>query len=646
MPGGPLQEERRWGLALFVIVGIAFVIRLWNLGTFSLWLDEVVTLRFAALPFDRLLGACAGDAENVPLYAVVAFLGTRAGLAEPWIRLPFIIFGTAGIAVLMLWVRERLGTTAAVAAGAFAALSPFHVRYSQEMRAYSILLLLIPLCLLVTERLTRTPGWRPATLLAVLVAVGGYTHLTFWTVIPVLLAVSMSSDRGINPFQRSVRMTTAAIVVGALAFVPWVVVIWRTLGTRLERGGTDWSLAEIGVRWHAVTVAAREGLSLTPLSAVLALVFLIGLVVLLKDRRQRWVVMACLGSLLAWEWVLAAVGHWSDARYGLVLWFLIPLSLGAAFGWVTERFRRPWVRIVMYGAMVVLVIPGTWRYWHEGRPHWDVLADIVRTTARTGESIVAANEWSRVCLSWYLPNRHLMHPAAVPDLGEQSVLVVSGGLMPSERVEAQRFNARTTIARIRQTGRIERLAQRPVQGEGPPTWWLPYTSLVPPSVAAIPQPAPERWLRLAFVPVSVPVSVMSLDFGEALPLTGAGFGPPRHRRDGTGFAWVIGNEAALQLPPFSGSSLDVGVTLRPFHGVADHQWMRLLVGGRTALEQRVAPGTQTISVAGFPVPQDLEGPVLVFQFSASARPSDLVRESSDRRNLAAAIERIEVTARP
>jgi len=238
-----------------------------------------------------------------------------------------------------------------------------------------------------------------------------------------------------------------------------------------------------------------------------------------------------------------------------------------------------------------------------------------------------------------------MLPIDVPDLGGSSVLVVSGGLAPSEKMEAYRFNARTTIARIRQTGRLERLVQLPVQGDDSPNWWLPYTSLAPPSVAAIPQPAPERWLRLASVPAPVSVSVVSLDFGEALPLTTAGFAPPRHRRAGTGFAWVIGNEAALHLPPFSGSSLDVDVTLRPYHGVADHQWVRLLIDNRPVLEQHLVPGTQTISVAGSPVSQDLEGPVLVFQFSASARPSDVMPESSDRRNLAAAIERIEVTAR-
>ncbi len=647
MLGGPLQEERRWGFALFVIVGSAFVIRLWNLGTFSLWLDEFVTLRFAALPFDRLLAACAGDAENVPLYAIVAFLGTRAGLAEPWIRLPFIIFGTAGIAVLMLWVRERLGTTAALTAGTFAALSPFHVRFSQEMRAYPILFLLIPLCLLVTERLAKAPGLRPAILLAVLVAIGGYTHLTFWVVIPVLLAVSMSSDRGIKSVQRSVHMTIAAIAVGALSFVPWVIVIWRTLGTRLERGGTDWSFAEVGVRWHAMTVAAREGLPPTPSSAVLALVFLVGLVVLVRDRRHRWVVLAGLSAWLTWELVLAAVGHWSDARYGLTLWFLIPLSLGASLGCLAERFRRPWVQIAMCAAMVVLVLPGTWKYWHEGRPHWDVLADTIRTTAGISEPIVAANEWSRVCLSWYLPGRLFMQPADVLDLGGPSVLIVSGGLAPSEKVDTPLYNARTTIARVRQTGRLERLAQRPVQGEGPPTWWLPYTSLVPPSVAAIPQPAPEHWLGLAFTPAPAPspVSAVHLDFGEALPPTTAGFGPPKRRRDGTGFAWIIGHEAALQLPPFAGTCLDVAVTMKPFRGVTDRQWVRMLIGGRTALEQRVGPGRQTITVAGFPIPHESEGQPLVLQFSATPRPSDLVPESSDRRNLAAAIETIEVTAR-
>ena len=134
-----VPHSRRWRPTLWAVVATAFFVRLWNLGTFSPWLDEFVTLRFARLPFSRLLRACAGDAENVPLYAIVTHLGTRTGLADPWIRMPFILFGTAGIAALMLWVRKRLGPTAALAAGVMAALAPFHVRYSQEMRAYPLL---------------------------------------------------------------------------------------------------------------------------------------------------------------------------------------------------------------------------------------------------------------------------------------------------------------------------------------------------------------------------------------------------------------------------------------------------------------------------------------------------------------------------
>jgi len=65
---------------------VAALVRICNLGTFSLDLDEVLTMTRAVLPFPEMIAACAADADNVPLYLVITRCSLRLGLLEPWLR--------------------------------------------------------------------------------------------------------------------------------------------------------------------------------------------------------------------------------------------------------------------------------------------------------------------------------------------------------------------------------------------------------------------------------------------------------------------------------------------------------------------------------------------------------------------------------
>jgi uncharacterized membrane protein len=180
----------RQAAAALAIGGVALFLRVCNLGTFSLWLDEVFTMTVASLPLADTLAACAADAENVPMYAVVANLGLRMGLNEPWIRLLPVAAGMASIALLAVRTRRHFGGGTALATAAFCALSTFHIRYSQELRAYPYLLLLCTLTLLAAERVRSRPSWKSTAALALTVAAGCYTNLTY------VLVLQLSRVRG------------------------------------------------------------------------------------------------------------------------------------------------------------------------------------------------------------------------------------------------------------------------------------------------------------------------------------------------------------------------------------------------------------------------------------------------------------------
>ena len=193
---GAADRNRLLGVAVLIGVVAAFL-RVCNLGTFSLWLDEVFTMRVASKPLLDTLAACAADAENVPFYAVVTNLGLRAGLDDPWIRLIPITAALVSIAFLAVWTDRHFGRSVALLTAAFCALSSFHVRYSQELRAYPYLLLICSVTLLVADRLSARPDRRSVLALAATVAVGCYTNQTYVLVlVPVAGLVFAAGQSG------------------------------------------------------------------------------------------------------------------------------------------------------------------------------------------------------------------------------------------------------------------------------------------------------------------------------------------------------------------------------------------------------------------------------------------------------------------
>ena len=154
-----------WG-ALAAILAVAALVRLCSLGTFSLDLDEVLTMTRAVLPFPEMIAACSQDPDNVPLYLVITSLSLAAGLVEPWFRLVPIAAGLASIVAWSWWSRRHFGNSASLLLAGFLALSTFHLRYSQELRAYPYLLLVTALVMLATDRLRARPGAGSALALA------------------------------------------------------------------------------------------------------------------------------------------------------------------------------------------------------------------------------------------------------------------------------------------------------------------------------------------------------------------------------------------------------------------------------------------------------------------------------------------------
>jgi len=141
-------KKATWILLIILLSG--FLLRVYQLGSESLWLDEAGTITTARMSIDQIVAQSSSKDPHPPFYYFIlhywsAFLGS----SEISIRFPSLIFGLLSIAMIYIVGQLLFDRWAALIASLFLSLSQFHIFYSQEARMYTLLNLL-SLCSMVS----------------------------------------------------------------------------------------------------------------------------------------------------------------------------------------------------------------------------------------------------------------------------------------------------------------------------------------------------------------------------------------------------------------------------------------------------------------------------------------------------------------
>ncbi len=224
MPGGTtsrLDLDRaavRHATALAIAVA-ALLLRLWRVGVQPLWFDEAMTV--------HIVHAADGLRyvhNTPPLYYLLLRAWTAVfGLEPAALRSFSAVAGAAFVWAAFHAARCAFGNRAALAAALFAAIAPIHVYYSQEARAYALLMLELLVAVWMLFRLARGVRRGPLALLAAASVAGLYTH--FLAAITLALAFAMAVATAPSPVRRKLAAALGTVAaVAALAVLPWVVV--------------------------------------------------------------------------------------------------------------------------------------------------------------------------------------------------------------------------------------------------------------------------------------------------------------------------------------------------------------------------------------------------------------------------------------
>jgi len=144
------------GILPLLLLVIALILRLHDLGRQSLWNDEMFTLKLITLPWGEFLDRVMKHTAHPPLFFVMEKIVTMlTGISEAGLRFLPTLFGAATVPILYLFLRATWSKEAALIAGALATLSPYHLAYSQEARPYSLAMFFTALATLLLFRIVR-----------------------------------------------------------------------------------------------------------------------------------------------------------------------------------------------------------------------------------------------------------------------------------------------------------------------------------------------------------------------------------------------------------------------------------------------------------------------------------------------------------
>src|SRR5438067_12532779 len=169
----PVAGSRGPLAALAAITTLAAALRFGTLGEQGFWYDESYSSFLVQLPIKVMFTTLGHTESTPPLYYALAFVWSHAfSPGEVGLRSLSALLGTATVPVAYLLGRELGSPRVGLVGAGFTASCPLLVWYSQEARAYSLLVFLGALGLLAFLRAleqpvgTRLAAWSAASALA------------------------------------------------------------------------------------------------------------------------------------------------------------------------------------------------------------------------------------------------------------------------------------------------------------------------------------------------------------------------------------------------------------------------------------------------------------------------------------------------
>ena len=253
---------------------VGAILRFYNLGYNSLWLDEASTLTFAVKSMPEIWQATTGGEFNPPLFYWIEHLMLVFGNSEAVLRFIPALLGVLTIPLIYLAGKEFIDRNTGIIAAAAFAFSPFLIFYSQEARAYSMMLFFVTFAMVFYFRALKNNSLQDWALFGALSALAFWTHFYALVIIGALFLYALYE---LYPKIRNNLHAAKPLVAGgalfALICLPLIIVTIQLFAKRTGSAPT------FGIQGPEIIIATFAQISGSGVAMYLLLIlFIAGIV--------------------------------------------------------------------------------------------------------------------------------------------------------------------------------------------------------------------------------------------------------------------------------------------------------------------------------------------------------------------------------
>jgi uncharacterized membrane protein len=392
----------RYSQALLLLTIIGLSLRFYNLGFNSLWLDEASTYTNSVSSFAQIWQATAAGEFNPPLFYWMEHVMLMFGNSEVILRFIPAVVGVLTIPLIYCVGKEFMDRNVGIIAAAAFAFSPFLVYYSQEARAYSMMLFFVVFAIIFYLKALKDNRIRNWVLFGLLSALAFWSHFYAFAIIASLVLYALIVQ--LADLRRNIKkiwMVVLSVVVFSIACLPLIIVAFHLFASRTASAPT------FGVQGFDViyqTLLQVAGFNELVMYLFL-LLFIAGTVqAFLIDRNKGWFLV----SLTVFTFVISI---FLSYRMPMVPRYLIFFAAVFFIG-VATSYRLFYSLVnnkgVVYGFLLVMVIlnaPVLAGYYSGyTKEDWRGFSAQMQLTAKPGDFIVLVPGYISQPFDYYYTN--------------------------------------------------------------------------------------------------------------------------------------------------------------------------------------------------------------------------------------------------
>ena len=345
-----LVTASRYFQSLIVLMVIGLFLRFYNLGFNSLWLDEASTYTISVKSFAGIWQVTASGEFNPPLFYWAEHVMLMLGNNEVILRFIPALLGVLTIPLFYLIGKEFLDRNAGIIAAAACTVSPFLIYYSQEARAYMMMLFFVALATIFFLRAMKSGSLIHWILFGVFSALAFWSHFYAFVMIAALVLYALIEwAPRIRTELANLRMLVAGIIVFVVLSLPLIIVTLQLFVLRTSSAPT-YGIQGLGIILETfIQVAGMNDIAMYLLVAL----FIVGIIQAFRIGKNKGIFLVLITVLTFVISYILSFKMPMLPRYLIFLSIVFFLGIAVSYRVVYSLWNT---RAVVYGFIILLFV--------------------------------------------------------------------------------------------------------------------------------------------------------------------------------------------------------------------------------------------------------------------------------------------------